>query len=513
MIFISGQPIAPYFIWQLDILLQNLHSLNAEKDNIHVLFSYRTEEERSMIEAFGEKNRQFARTFGYSDTRERNAYPPSERAHIFSKHFAAYPELEEETLFLHDSDLLFRELPDLGALAEGNVWYTADTRSYTGYEYLSGILTTVELRELTGIVGVTEELIKRNDLNAGGAQWIIKKVTASFWSKVEKDCETMYEYLLLVNSRRKYLNASQKLAAIQSWCADMWCILWNGWWEGRNISISDELDFCWPTDHIEEWQRKKILHYSGNVDENDKRHFRKVEYVDFPPYYDHNLEKIDLSSASFPLSNTIKRYRENFLSFERIELPDTTFVLVLEPDAGFNADNLEVYLAWLQKAFRNRILIVEVGAYRSFVPLATAEKLSYRFFDIGEAGRAGGEFELLRVILADPGLVKTNLAVILKDAYIVSPQAVRAYLPELENNRFIFPNFPVIETDSLFSSLFSKVLDHEMLDFNLSKFPDPRKTTGASFLLCHVSKGEHKSDEQKIGQGNHQYAYCLRPLK
>src|SRR5689334_22987635 len=139
MIFLSGQPISHYFTWQLDILIQNLHSLNVERDHIHVLFSYKTEEELSMINGFALKNGQFARVFGYLDTRIRNAYSPSIRPHIFSKHLSKYPALEHEVFFLHDSDLLFRELPDLKVLAEGDKWYTADTRSYTGYNYLSEI--------------------------------------------------------------------------------------------------------------------------------------------------------------------------------------------------------------------------------------------------------------------------------------------------------------------------------------------------------------------------------------
>lgn len=53
-------------------------------------------------------------------------------------------------------------------------------------------------------------------------------------------------------------------------------ILWNAWLSGISVKTHDDLDFCWPCNKIEDWQKKKILHYSGKVDQDEKRFFKKA---------------------------------------------------------------------------------------------------------------------------------------------------------------------------------------------------------------------------------------------
>ncbi|MGJ7033624.1 hypothetical protein GGU45_004142 [Niabella hirudinis] len=41
MIFLSAQPGKQYFLWQLDLLIYNLHNPEVGKESIHILLSYK----------------------------------------------------------------------------------------------------------------------------------------------------------------------------------------------------------------------------------------------------------------------------------------------------------------------------------------------------------------------------------------------------------------------------------------------------------------------------------------
>jgi hypothetical protein len=52
-------------------------------------------------------------------------------------------------------------------------------------------------------------------------------------------------------------------AGFQSWCADMWAVLWNLWLRNQETKVVPELAFAWSTDPIVKLKSHTILHNAG----------------------------------------------------------------------------------------------------------------------------------------------------------------------------------------------------------------------------------------------------------
>ena len=196
MIYISVQPDLDIFLWQLQILLRRMYQLGVLKKDIQVIWGYSIKYGiNTNVHEFIERNSAYANFFYYPDERQSTQYASSLRPHIMAKHFKVHPELQNETYYYHDADLLFRELPDVVSLSTGNIWYVGDTKGYLGYGYLKNCLSDEAIMKMAAIVGLTMEDLEKNDSHVGGAQYVLKKTSASFWEKVEKDSENMYVYL------------------------------------------------------------------------------------------------------------------------------------------------------------------------------------------------------------------------------------------------------------------------------------------------------------------------------
>ena len=186
MIYISAQPDNPYFLWQLQLQIYNFKSQKIPKDHIHILIGY--DIAKGMHPHFKKFIRQCndALFFTYADTRTKKVYPSSIRPHIIAKHFKTYPFLEKEVLFYHDSDIIFRTLPNWEELINDDIWYCSDTRSYLDSNYIKTYLNQYQFQQMCQIIGVSPTIVQANDKNAGGAQYVIKNSTMQFWNKIEK---------------------------------------------------------------------------------------------------------------------------------------------------------------------------------------------------------------------------------------------------------------------------------------------------------------------------------------
>ncbi len=129
MIYLSAQPDSFYFLWQLKLQLFNFNQLGISREDIHVLIGYDPKRGLSLEFADFIHVNQQARFFTYPDLRKSKVSLSSIRPHIIHQHFATYQNLEDEIIFYHDSDILFRELPDFNMLNHDK-WYVSDTRSY-----------------------------------------------------------------------------------------------------------------------------------------------------------------------------------------------------------------------------------------------------------------------------------------------------------------------------------------------------------------------------------------------
>jgi len=112
---------------------------------------------------------------------------------------------------------------------------------------------------VTSLVGITREICEKNNLHSGGAQYLLKNIGSSFWEKCIGDCIMIRQYLQNVN--RQFFENENK--GYQSWCADMWAVLWNLWLREQETKIIPEMEFAWSTDNIKKLDRVTILHNAG----------------------------------------------------------------------------------------------------------------------------------------------------------------------------------------------------------------------------------------------------------
>lgn len=299
MIYISAQPDSEYFIWQLEVLDSNMRELGII-DNSIVLLGFTNPPTKAALE-YQSKNKN--RVFLINDTRNEfeKEYIPSIRPHILSKFFQKAEKLfKDKPVFYHDSDILFTD--QINIETKKNHVYVSDTISYIGSKYILSKSDELFLK-MCEIVGIDPEIVKKNENNSGGAQYLFPPnfLTHEYWNKVFFDSVKLYE--LMINTAGEYTPSGG--TPIQAWTADMWCVLWNIWLFGGKSKIHKELKFSWPTYNIKEWENYKIYHNSG-VTEKMEDLFFKGRYTNKTPFND-DLSYVNKNKCSFKYVEQINK--------------------------------------------------------------------------------------------------------------------------------------------------------------------------------------------------------------
>lgn len=315
MIFLQAAPDAFYFYWQLEIQLFNFKRLGIDLTKVHHVFVGWDEPSKEFNE-FKAKHPEVNICF-YKDTRKSKNYIPSLRPNGLKQHFAAFPELENEVIFYHDADIIFTQLPNFEKLSNDDVWYLSDTNSYLNADYIKSKGDGL-LEEMCSIIGVNKNQVENINLDSGGAQYILKGVNAKFWEKVENDCEKLYTYLQssIPYWAEKFSQKSGQPVSnyheIQSWCSDMWCVLWNGLLLGKKVKVVPEMDFSWATDSYETFKARKIFHNAGITEGNRETYFYKGDYIYKSPL-EFNFEYVNKDSGSRGYVEEMMNYKKSIL--------------------------------------------------------------------------------------------------------------------------------------------------------------------------------------------------------
>lgn len=362
MYYLSAQPDALFFKWQIEVQLFNFKKNGIPPEKIHVLIGYPSVKgiNPKFIELANEQ-KDNARFFFYSDDRVTHHYTPAIRPHIIKKHFLECPYLKDECIFYHDSDIIFRKLPDFERLCAGNTWYVSDTRSYLDAEYIKTIGGTI-FYEMCELMGVDKRLIIENDENAGGAQYVMKGVNYQFWDKIEHDCERLYKFLN--DNHERYAAIFCKTVGIhrseyhglQSWCADMWAIFWNALNLGYKVKIDKELDFCWPQDTLDKWEATKILHNAGVGDTMSEQYFFKGHFHNNDPY-EMNFDTILTDRCTIKYVENIQQFRDT----RKKDLLNVTIIIIVNNKLGDQVNDLYTTLNFIDRHFKTKVLLAEVG--------------------------------------------------------------------------------------------------------------------------------------------------------
>ena len=279
--YMCVQPAIPYYTWQVEVMIQNFMKHGINPNNIDIVCAYREEIPAAWLKMAETYNS--VRFFFYRDTRTNPIiYISSVRPHVLKKHFAAHPELSEEVIFYHDCDIVMTKPPQWDKFIEGDTWYMSDTRYYIGSDYVKSKKCGIYER-MCEIIGIDQAVPIANELNSGGAQYIMKNIDEAYWVKVEDDCNKLYDFF------EKHLAAFPERPnyhPIQKWTADMWAVLWNAWYFGHETLIAEEMKFAWATEGPDMWEKCTIFHNAGVTPEyaTKDRLFFKGVYQDKLPY-------------------------------------------------------------------------------------------------------------------------------------------------------------------------------------------------------------------------------------
>lgn len=282
-LFVSAQPDVPYFHWQIEIYIHNFIEKGVPPKNVHIILG--------LVNGNSEPSKQSLKLkkYGvnvhyYNDDRIDKKYIPSIKPYLISKWLSEYPN-NGDCFFLHDSDIIFRELPNFEQLCEDDILYLSDTVGYIGYNYIMDcgkryhekhpIIDENELLDkMTDVVGISIDCVKCNQKNSGGGQYLIKNTNHRLWEKIYDDSVSLYQQM--INFQKNYpIHPGE----IQFWTAEMWSLLWNLWLDGKVTKIIKELDFSWATDPISVFKRKPILHMAGVTDSLKDKKFYKGEFI------------------------------------------------------------------------------------------------------------------------------------------------------------------------------------------------------------------------------------------
>lgn len=315
LIFISAQPDQVYFHWQVELYLYQFSKLGIQ-DRCYAVFGYTDDEPSKYIVELSKKYN----IVWYKDERDfskKNHYIPSIRPHILKKFFKDRPDLGKN-VFYHDSDIFLVRLPKFELLLEDSHAYVSDTISYIGYDYIKECSKRYKdkypelqdediFKKMCQCIDVSEDLIKSNQENSGGCQYLLKNIDSKFWLNVENDCVKLYNMLKTYEEKYPIDNH------IQSWTTDMWCVLWNYLKIGRTVKVHSELNFSWATSNISDYYSNPIFHLAGVTDEISNDKFYKGKYINkniFREYTNNKniFDHISPYNATYEYVNIIKEY-------------------------------------------------------------------------------------------------------------------------------------------------------------------------------------------------------------
>jgi len=299
--FVSAQPATTYYAWQCEVMLNNFIQMGINPNNVDIVCW----KQNGVIpeEWIKLANGYAARFFFYDDTRETRHYISSIRPNILKQHWIAQPQLKDSVIFYHDSDIIFtRPIQDwiTDEMISDNEWYGSDTRWYIAHSYVKSKGQDV-IDEMCKIMDLPESLIEENELNAIGAQYLMKGIDTHFWSRVETDSENLYKEISELNRKKKELDPTHH--ELQIWCADMWAVLWGGWRRGYKTNCHPNFDFSWGTSSEDDYFKMNIMHNAG-VTDSQSGLFYKAEYMNKLPYTE--PLKINENTASWHYWNWIQ---------------------------------------------------------------------------------------------------------------------------------------------------------------------------------------------------------------
>lgn len=305
--FICAQPDDVYFTWQVHLWLESLRRLGHSDKAIVLVFipHFREPNDKwqKIVDLYPEAEFAFYRDDENTVSQQLGIYISVLRPYTLMRYFQDHPEMKEKTLMYCDCDVVFTDKFNIDQYINDNVHYLSDTNSYINASYFDSKVRDVLpdkleaykerdiLQEVTAICDVTREIAEHYNLHSGGAQYLLKNIDAEFWKHVMEDCISIRVFLMDIN--RQFFESEN--AGFQSWCADMWAVLWNLWRVGGVTKVIPEMEFSWASDPMTKVERLGIFHNAGMIGDTmgEIPTFYKGKYHNgIDPFTDSHLEYV-----------------------------------------------------------------------------------------------------------------------------------------------------------------------------------------------------------------------------
>ena len=275
--FICAQPDDTYYTWQVHMWLESLKEIGQIHNAIVLVY---TPQKRLFNDKWDQITKLYPEAeFNFYKDEQGDLsnligiYIPVLRPWLLWKYWSDRPEMSEHAVFYCDSDILWTDKFNIDEYIQDDVCYLSDTNSYINAQYFDSKVHQVlpekleeykardVLSEIGSVIGISRQLAEDNNENSGGAQYLLKNVDVSFWSKVMNDCILIRTYLQKIN--REFFKDEN--AGYQSWCADMWSVLWNLCVKDQETKVIPEMGFAWGPDPLTKFETHPIYHNAGIV--------------------------------------------------------------------------------------------------------------------------------------------------------------------------------------------------------------------------------------------------------
>lgn len=336
LVFVTCQPDDTHFMWEVEVQINNLRKYELS-DKLKVLVYWERRDDKPMVNfqwlMLARKYPEVEFMFYKNDENDlpisvtSTIYVSALRPYCLKKFWKSRPEMKDKAVFYLDSDVIFIKRPDIDQFIDDDISYVSSTRGYLGIDYMrskaieAGLDKDHFIEIAANIIGIDKQVIIDNDVNCGGAQYLLKNISSEFWQKVQDDCVMIRQRFMFENRRHfqelgaKRKDKSVENAGIQSWCADMWAVLYNLYFFGIEVNAPKELDFIWATDKLEEASKDRfILHNAGVGNDNNHFLFDKTryrfgqKYVERWPYE----ENFDYVSSEYGSSLYVQEIKETY---------------------------------------------------------------------------------------------------------------------------------------------------------------------------------------------------------
>ena len=161
MLFVTTQPDSDYYIWQLQVQLNNFKKFGCE-DKCVVVFGY------NPIIGINPNAREFekntnAKVLYFSDTRDLSMriYQPSIRPHLLKKLYKENPEIvDNKNYFYLDCDILFSNYPNFNHLDDEKFVHMSPTPSEFSIDYIRKRNHDL-FEKMCGAVGISTQVVEK----------------------------------------------------------------------------------------------------------------------------------------------------------------------------------------------------------------------------------------------------------------------------------------------------------------------------------------------------------------